>query len=179
MNVIVVSDEQAKAIESLATWLAFVEAGRTLDGDPPLEDRQIALSYLGNGASHTVQVGALRAIAGLHTRGLKTVCVVLGSSGEYEDRQGWLVRAFPTWAEAEDFAERAGKQAQALNKRYTKWLENYREYVEEHPSDTDGEAALYDEQPTDGTRLDPKAEARELPTYSIEVVQMGDKGRKK
>lgn len=56
-------DALAKAAEPFAAWLAFVEAGRHLDGDPPLTNDQIVLHYMGNGASTAVTVGQVRALA--------------------------------------------------------------------------------------------------------------------
>lgn len=51
-----------EALAPLAFWWACIEAGREVDGDPPLPDDTVILHYCANGATAMVTAGQMRAI---------------------------------------------------------------------------------------------------------------------
>jgi hypothetical protein len=61
--------EEAKAtMTPFGAWLAFVEAGRSVDGDAPLTDDQPVLTYMGAGASTMITVAQFRALGAFLSR---------------------------------------------------------------------------------------------------------------
>jgi len=66
VNLLTLTDEEHKAISSFATWWAMIEAQQELAEDA-MEDGDIALHFMGSGASTQVSVGDLRTVISILT----------------------------------------------------------------------------------------------------------------